>query len=152
MLLQDNVLTNGHWIPFTPRRGTAGTARRERVERPNLRRHVRWRPCRLIGALEQFGVVCRELGGLGLGGSDRAPGEQHRRDDCGDRGVHQKYAPTNPTSDRMPMNCQKIRHKAVGFRLVMDDARKTNYTKHIARQLFSWLSFTHTIEKRNRWA
>jgi hypothetical protein len=43
-------------------------------------------PCRLIGALEQFGVVCRELGGLGLGGSDRAPGERHRGDDCGDRG------------------------------------------------------------------
>jgi hypothetical protein len=32
MLLQDNVLTNGHWVPFTPRRGTAGAARRERVE------------------------------------------------------------------------------------------------------------------------
>jgi hypothetical protein len=23
--------------------------------------------------------------------------------------IHQKYAPTNPMSDRMPMNCQKIR-------------------------------------------
>jgi hypothetical protein len=32
MLLQDNILTNVHWVPFTPRRGTAGAARRERVE------------------------------------------------------------------------------------------------------------------------
>jgi hypothetical protein len=46
------------------------------------------------------------------------------------------------------MNCQKIRHKAVGFRLVMDDARKTNCAKPIARQWCSWLALTHTIEKR----
>ena len=57
--------------------------------------------------------MCRELGGLGLGGS----GSVHRVSDTAATTaataatIHQKCAPTNPMSDRMPVNCQKLPHR-----------------------------------------